>query len=1185
MMKAISSLPDYAALKKIASALWQQDSSYHGAAIMVGAGFSRSAASTGDASRKLPLWNDFSKILASELGSGSTDHLRLAEEYCAYFGRPALHDLIKKEINDAGWAPGDLYKSLLALPWSEVLTTNWDTLLERASAEVHQPTYSVVSKQEDLSSARSPRIVKLHGTIDITKELVFTQEDYRKYPQQHAAFVNFSRQVFIENELCLLGFSGDDPNFLQWAGWVRDHLAVHSRRIYLVGALGLKSAKRKYLESINVAPIDLDDLVNDYDECDIRHLEAAKIFIRALQNLKPKQVWDWDPTHLHRITTTGAESASIYQDSSYAAKFLEEKLTSLEKDRLSYPDWLICPYRQRFQLKSHITDLWLTLKSLSAMAETSKAKLLYEIAWHHKITFEFIPPWLVNELLAVCDPDKSCELSNKQQLEIALLLLKNTRWIYNSEAEHIAQTAGAMLEKGKRYCPESSDELAYHNAIVARDKFDYAALEQYVEKITSSNPVWKLRKASLLAELGQFDKGKVLVAEAYKELLTQNRNDRNSIHVLSRLAWAHWIMRSVDLLSFSEEFKIFPSSYRDSECDPWDHIEYIREHIADELNKQQKQQAIDPSFEPGRYRDNANTVRFSNELHPLLLLEGIYGTVGMPLSWNNVSFFVEQAARLAVLEGIDNAHRFALAIRSANSDSSDVLKKVFSRIQVACFSEDDVIFLLNQCTTAINYWAAKWSEKSNSSGLIAINRLRVFIEVMARISVRVTPEQAKETFRLAVSLGKRPEFHHVWLFDAVKHLSKFSLESIPESQQNDILLDALSFPLPSEISIQDYKEWANPIVDYPGERKKGSALDRRIDEIIDRIEPCSFKSAPALLRLLPLIEKGFLTDGELKKVSEKVWGSDPDLHTLPETGLLKHVLIKIPSPDPSAVKDLVRRHLFEAKGPNLLCKEVLADIASSAQAENIKEFPSVDQAVDYYEQLVVWRPNRDRNDMLGFLQNEERQIAELVGKVLARSVVPVLPSEVMTEESFQKLCAFYSEVGAPEALIALPYFAVANEIFTEPVEKLIRQGLQSDDSEKIAYASFALLSWRDLKESSAIDRLVVRLVYLIGSYRMTGLSACLWTASQMYRKKYLSDESIESLIEILPVKFDNSGYRNIYPSGQESVSVSLVRAACVRLARDIVVNCEHQHDELLRILEEAKQDALPEVRFAEMKVI
>lgn len=212
-MTDIFSLPDYVTLTKLAAALWQQDGSYHGAAVMVGAGFSRCAASTGNSQEKMPLWNDFSKELARELDSKSSDPLRLAEEYSAFFGKQALHDLIKKVINDPAWRPGNLHKDLLELPWSEVLTTNWDTLLERASANVYQPAYSLVSKQEDLSSARSPRIVKLHGTIDVTKDLIFTQEDYRKYPQNHAAFVNFSRQVFIENELCLLGFSGDDLIF------------------------------------------------------------------------------------------------------------------------------------------------------------------------------------------------------------------------------------------------------------------------------------------------------------------------------------------------------------------------------------------------------------------------------------------------------------------------------------------------------------------------------------------------------------------------------------------------------------------------------------------------------------------------------------------------------------------------------------------------------------------------------------------------------------------------------------------------------------------------------------------------------------------------------------------------------------------------------------------------------------
>ena len=112
----MENLNDYSALKKLATALWQQDNTYHGAAIIVGAGFSRSAASTGDTNRKLPLWNDLSSILAEELNSKNYgDPLRLAEEYSAYFGKQALNDLVKNEINDSSWMPGKLHRSLLEL--------------------------------------------------------------------------------------------------------------------------------------------------------------------------------------------------------------------------------------------------------------------------------------------------------------------------------------------------------------------------------------------------------------------------------------------------------------------------------------------------------------------------------------------------------------------------------------------------------------------------------------------------------------------------------------------------------------------------------------------------------------------------------------------------------------------------------------------------------------------------------------------------------------------------------------------------------------------------------------------------------------------------------------------------------------------------------------------------------------
>lgn len=1182
IIKTVADLPDYAALKKLAAALWQQDNAYHGAAIMVGAGFSRSAATTGDLNKKLPLWINLSSTLAKDLcASSSSDPLHLAEEYGAYFGKQALHDLIKKEVNDAAWSPGEMYSSMLELPWSEVLTTNWDTLLERAAMEVHQPVYSVVSRQEDLSSVRAPRIVKLHGTINVTEDLVFTQEDYRKYPQRHAAFVNFARQVFIENELCLLGFSGDDPNFLQWAGWVRDQLTTHARRLYLVGALHLTAAKRKYLESINIAPIDLSDLVAEYDDHDTKHARATEIFLHALKSLKPKQDWEWAPTRLERSTVTAEELDKTNKNPDHVAALLERQIPTLASDRESYPGWLVCPSGIRWQLQTQLNNPYPTARNISQLEPDGRAKLLYEIAWRHSVTYEATSPWLGQEFLKICDPANSCILSKKQQMEVALLLLKNTRWFNGSESESIEKITTSILEKNARHWPESADELTFHQAIIARDRFDYPAIESLAEKMSGSDPVWKLRKAALLAELGRFDEGEALIGEAYRELLSQYRNDRNSIYVFSRLAWAHWLLRGVQVWKADSPFEAFPSSYQDKKCSPWDHIQYIQERITKALEKQQKQQEIEPSFEPGSYKDNSNTVTFSNEIHPILIFDGISNNTGMPLRWDHVSFLVESASSLVGLDDLEGGHRFSLAIRTANSDTSDTLKTTFSRIQMACVPQSEIDQLLSRCTQAIQYWISKRTTGSQAQQRHALDRLRVFIEVLARLQVRATPKQAKDAFRLAMELGNNQILRHFRPCDALEHLIDYALKSIPESLHHELLQDALLFPLPTEIGSTNHNKWPNPVIKYPGKRSQDTVLGRRIDEVIDKIAPCSSASSSALLRLLPLIESDFLTDTEKKKIAEKIWGANPDYQALPETGLLKYVLLEIPSLDQSATEALVRKSIFEAKDGNLFEPSLLMDIANVAMAEKIKEIPDETQAVDYFNRLIVWRAVRNENDHFGFANQNEKQKGHLIGEVLARSVVPSLPAQALTKENFEKLYSFHSEVESPATAIAFVYFAHVDDSLVDKVERIVRRGLQDQEPNKAAYSSYALLKWRELAITAATTRLTSRLIYLIESGRMVGLPALLWSANKMLNNDWLIEEDIAILVDNIPAIFDSADYKRIHYASREAVSASFIRAACARLARDLL-NKKDPDGKLLQVLEEARQDALPEVRFAEM---
>jgi hypothetical protein len=101
--------------------------------------------------------------------------------------------------------------------------------------------------------------------------------------------------VIAENTLCLRGFSGDDPNFLYWTGWVRDHLGPHTPPIFLCGVLNVTDAGRRMLARRNVVPVDLSPLVpiDRFPDPAQRHRLAMWWFLRSLQNGRPGDPLTW----------------------------------------------------------------------------------------------------------------------------------------------------------------------------------------------------------------------------------------------------------------------------------------------------------------------------------------------------------------------------------------------------------------------------------------------------------------------------------------------------------------------------------------------------------------------------------------------------------------------------------------------------------------------------------------------------------------------------------------------------------------------------------------------------------------------------------------------------------------------------------------------------------------------------
>ncbi len=270
-------------IKEIAEAM-----SANHAAVMIGAGFSKNADKISSTDKWFKNWNELSDMFYETVygnagpGKEYNSSLRLAQEVEITVGRPKLENILKEAVPDEDYGPSEVYTKLMELPWRDVFTTNYDTLLERAADKVSKRRYNVVVNQEDLvNSNDAPRILKLHGSFPSQRPFIITEEDYRTYPIKFAAMVNTVQQALLENVFCMIGFSCEDPNFLSWIGWIHDNLGKSSsQKIYMISIEHISEAKQKLLFDKNIIVVDLQEL---YPEKEIP--ERLKSFFENLRKL------------------------------------------------------------------------------------------------------------------------------------------------------------------------------------------------------------------------------------------------------------------------------------------------------------------------------------------------------------------------------------------------------------------------------------------------------------------------------------------------------------------------------------------------------------------------------------------------------------------------------------------------------------------------------------------------------------------------------------------------------------------------------------------------------------------------------------------------------------------------------------------------------------------------------------
>ncbi len=1207
---------------------------------MIGAGFSRNALPTSASAKDFPLWSQVARNLCSKLyppseksrleqalseASGTSGFLRLAQEYEIAFGRGSLHNFINESVPDTDYQPSELHYQLLELPWKEVLTTNWDTLLERTQLEIPERSYSIVRTVDELANTPSPRIIKLHGTVPAHIPFIFTEEDYRTYPKKFAPFVNTVQQIMMETVVILLGFSGDDPNFLQWSGWVKDNLGASAPKIYLAGWLNLSPHRRRMLENNNVVPIDVSKhpKANDWPE-HLRHQYATEWLIKTLQCGQSYNYKDWPS--IRNYSSPEIEDylkpiepnpqllpltiSRVGRTDPIPIETLKEVLAVLEHNRKIYPNWLIYPIDKQYDLDLILNE-WVNLiiENINSFCQKEQLRFLNEIIWLYQKKLVPLPTGIEdtwNKIAAKFDfNNKSIdsisyfsEWSNLEKIYIenTLYALINKRLNLDEDAFYYWLK---QVKKFKNHSIEINNLITYEECQWYLLNLDFEKLQGLLEQwnVSTSDPIWMFRKSSLLLELNLEDEAHNLMTQGFT-IIKKNPDNFNDFSNSSREGWA---LLSIEALQESTkknlQIKIkkfnFQERFKQLEllnCNTSSQLHDLIERVNQRKDKKESNQ--NPCFD--LYKRRGETVNFNNYKYYaithayqcLLLCE----TAGLPLTVEDYS--VGSPLIKTLIDNydlIDTKITSRIVVRLKPTDDDQLINNIYSRVSIASLDVIDFEKLLNQINNLLTYCLAQYHQKPN---LFWISYIRSCLELISRLIIRLNDEEKIE-FHLNQAInffGDSSLRKAFWLQKPLSNYIERCWEVCNTSLKSSYILKILQLPIKSlsnhrEDHLINIERFLNKIeVDLLCNRniENESEWNTIINLILSGLKSAKTPRWDACLRL-DLIYN-FINTEEREEIRKSLWKNTEELENYfpTDTRLYDFVYLTSFKDLNSRSKDIfIIKYLSPSNDFKVLTRGIF-EISQALESLSL----SKDQIGILFENIKNWLnsipiDSLKPNGIPRFFDDTPNEIVETfshLNRIFLEIDIPKYLAEILfikMEFLIQYNIHSYYLVGTLAKVLPDKNY---------DINTYLRKGIISDKSDNSRNAMYGLFLWVQQALSSETqdtplpsDDLIREIGLAIATRRKNTLIQALLAATIIFKAQNSQLSSIISLLilEGLEYLILEQNYKS---SHDDIEDVPIIRLNCVKLAYQMSINGFKDKPIIKQWLDEGQQDPLPEIR-------
>lgn len=909
---------------EIAERLWTGHAS-----VMVGAGFSKNAINIINPTKQPPNWWELGDVFYEKLyGKKPADDvkyaslLKLAEEYEAAFGRSALEHFITKNIADNEYEPSDLHKMLMELPWTDVLTTNYDTLLERSCKDVISRRYDIVVNKNDLVYSNKPRIIKLHGSLPSERPFIITEEDYRNYPRKYAPFVNTVQQSLLENTLCLLGFSGDDPNFLQWIGWINDNIGKNNAsKIYLVGVLNLSESQKKLLNNKNIIPVDL-SVINEVNG---NHRKGVEIFIEylACQRLKRDNL-NWPLSADLNTIRSSREEVNF-------SELIQEWCACRER----YPNWLILPQEQREKLWIYTERHCSNVLVFGHLKEFEDLDYIYELNWRlEKCLFPIwnnIVPYFqkildrynfflkdISETREInIDDNKDNKIDkNKYKNYWIQLSLSLLRFYREENFDKEWDKTQSIINSIKQYL--SSDQLSlfyYEQILRALFKMKHNEAKKILDEWPQNNisVFWNAKRAMLLSEFGQSKEAATLLEANLLEIrrklnLSPIENDYTWVslesYVMLQLKMVQENIRlgkKFEEESFNTKNEDYNERWNDLlqyNCDPWSEQRYF-DLILQQAYFPKSDVSVGNEFEIGKSTRSFSIGGTPKDFIVAYTFLRYIEELAIPLSLSSVNFSYK------TINGLLERIRFVspqwgIAILNRSRDEK-VVGTVFGREQMLKFSSSMIDSYVEEYIKL--FYELLPEQKSNPIAKVFINKVP---SILSRLCTKSSDLLKLDIYKLYREL-------HVQELNLPK--SDKLLINLINSSSNEILSMAVEILLDVPILNPEWpisytlQEPFRFIEAYKTQDKIEWKKDI-FDSLIEKSKENNGIRANAIKRLMFLYDSKQLNKAQTQKLFKTIWNQTDETNGFPKnTNFYNFAFIKWFQPKDINAEELYKNYI------------------------------------------------------------------------------------------------------------------------------------------------------------------------------------------------------------------------------------------------------------------------------------